>query len=270
MCYAGTNATTAPVVQIQIHDIDFEPGTEDDKDKTEVGFYVHRNFKMIDTCTIEDNHTMKVSLRNVKPAMECVRIIVQNVHDEEFFGSISLNVGQYILAASTAKNVPYKQWITLFDCTEDDEFDGVLGEDDEEFPKIQCTITVIEDDVLDKSQDDISQKSPLIVQTEDSLDKSYKSAKTIDFKITSSSYVETKDAGANFATSNYLTQKTSSQTIQLGSNTAKFEDDLTVSTDQVQHKRATGGLAAKYHVQSKHHELPDEVLPLANPEVKPI
>lgn len=42
---------------------------------------------------------------------------------------------------------PYKQWITLFDSTEDDEFDGTLGEDDEEFPKIQCTITVLPDDL---------------------------------------------------------------------------------------------------------------------------
>lgn len=77
---------------IQVHDIDFEPGTADDKDKDEVGFYVHRNMKFVDTSTLEEVHVMRCPLRRVKP-QECVRIIVQNTTDEEFFGSISLNVG---------------------------------------------------------------------------------------------------------------------------------------------------------------------------------
>ena len=34
-------------------------------------------------------------------------------------------------------NVKQKIWITLFDYIEDDEYDGDLGEDDEEKPRVQ-------------------------------------------------------------------------------------------------------------------------------------
>ena len=127
-----------------MHDIDFEPGTQDDKDKEEVGFYVHRNMKFVDVSSLDDPHTMRVSLRHAK-AQECVRIIVQNQADEEFFGSISLNIHNYFFSSTVKYNHPYKQWITLFDDPEDDEYDGFLGKDDEEFPKLLCTITILED-----------------------------------------------------------------------------------------------------------------------------
>lgn len=53
-----------------------------------------------------------------------------------------------MLHPDTKYNTPYKQWLTLFDSTDDDEFDGVLGDDDEEFPKILCTITIIQEECL--------------------------------------------------------------------------------------------------------------------------
>lgn len=100
--------------------------------------------KFVDMSSLDDPHTMRVSLRHAK-AYECVRIIVQNQADEEFFGSISLNIHNYFFNSTVKYNHPYKQWITLFDDPEDDEFDGFLGEDDGEFPKLLCTITILED-----------------------------------------------------------------------------------------------------------------------------
>lgn len=143
-CIIETGKFSAPQIEIVVHDIDFEPGTQDDKDKEEVGFYVNRNMKFVDMATLDDPHTMRVSLKHAKP-QECVRIIVQNQADEEFFGSISVNIHNFFLTPNIEYNHPYKQWVTLFDDPEDDEYDGVLGDDDEEFPKLLCTITILED-----------------------------------------------------------------------------------------------------------------------------
>ena len=38
------------------------------------------------------------------------------------------------------------QWITLFDDTEDDEYDGDFGEDDEELPMIRVNFNAVKDD----------------------------------------------------------------------------------------------------------------------------
>jgi len=35
-------------------------------------------------------------------------------------------------------------WVTLFDDMEDDNFDGNLGEDDDELPRIYCHFEVVE------------------------------------------------------------------------------------------------------------------------------
>jgi hypothetical protein len=92
----GTGKFNAPQVTIYVHDIDFEPGQADNKDKHEVGFQVHRNMKLVDIASLEDPHLMRVSLRNAK-VTECIRILVQNQHDDEFFGSISINISKYLL-----------------------------------------------------------------------------------------------------------------------------------------------------------------------------
>ena len=62
---------------MQVHDVEFEDGVGDDKEKEEVGFYVYRNMKFVDMCELEDPHTVMVPLKNAKPE-EVVRIIVQN------------------------------------------------------------------------------------------------------------------------------------------------------------------------------------------------
>ena len=42
------------------------------------------------------------------------------------------------------KDKVYKQWITLFDDPEDDEFDGDLEVDDEDLPKIHVSFSITE------------------------------------------------------------------------------------------------------------------------------
>jgi hypothetical protein len=139
-----TGKTMAPTILVEVHDIEFEPGPE--IEKAEVGFYLHRNMKFVDSAAFEDPHVMRCPMRNAK-AQECVRVIVQNTQDDDFYGSISLNVANYLIGSSTKQNTPYRQWLTLFDSVEDDEFDGVLGEDDEEYPKVLVTVTVIQEEV---------------------------------------------------------------------------------------------------------------------------
>ena len=56
-------------------------------------------------------------------------------------GTISLNCGQYFKDQINF-GTKFQQWITLFDDTEDDEFDGDLGENDEELPMILTHMTV--------------------------------------------------------------------------------------------------------------------------------
>ena len=130
-------------LNVRVHDIDFEPGEHDSKDKEEVGFYTYRNMKFVDCSDLEEPHTIMVPLRNAKP-QEVVRVIVQNQDDDEFFGSISVPLKKYFLGEGVEKNHEYKQWITLFDDPEDDEYDGDFEVDDEDHPKIQVSFAITE------------------------------------------------------------------------------------------------------------------------------
>ena len=130
-------------LNVRVHDIDFEPGEHDSKDKEEVGFYTYRNMKFVDCSDLEEPHTIMVPLRNAKP-QEVVRVIVQNQDDDEFFGSISVPLKKYFLSDTLVKNHEYKQWITLFDDPEDDEYDGDFEVDDEDHPKIQVSFAITE------------------------------------------------------------------------------------------------------------------------------
>jgi hypothetical protein len=58
-------------------------------------------------------------------------------------GTISLNVEYFRnIQVNQGISETFTQWITLFDDVDDDEFDGDLGEDDEELPMIKTTFSV--------------------------------------------------------------------------------------------------------------------------------
>ena len=51
-------------------------------------------------------------------------------------GCISFTLDLFKFVSEDQYGKLFKQWITLFDDEDDDEFDGELGEDDEEMPMI--------------------------------------------------------------------------------------------------------------------------------------
>jgi hypothetical protein len=57
-------------------------------------------------------------------------------------GTISLNVEYFRNLTPAQHGETYTQWITLFDDQDDDEYDGDLGEDDEELPMLRAHFTV--------------------------------------------------------------------------------------------------------------------------------
>jgi hypothetical protein len=57
-------------------------------------------------------------------------------------GTISLNVEYFRNVTIDQHGETFTQWITLFDDVDDDEFDGDLGEDDEELPMIKTTFVI--------------------------------------------------------------------------------------------------------------------------------
>jgi hypothetical protein len=59
-------------------------------------------------------------------------------------GTISLNMEYFRNVEPRNLGQTFRQNITLFDDVDDDEFDGDLGEDDEELPMIRTSISVIE------------------------------------------------------------------------------------------------------------------------------
>ena len=120
-------------LNVKVYDYLFE-NQPDDVKLEDLGFYVYRNMKFLDCADLEDPHTVMVPLRSAK-IEEVVRIIVQDRDEEDrFFGSVSLPLKKYFLHEEIVKNKEYKQWIALFEDPEDDEYDGVLEEDDEEDP----------------------------------------------------------------------------------------------------------------------------------------
>ena len=57
------------------------------------------------------------------------------------------------------KNKEYRQWITLFDSPEDDEFDGELEENDEDLPRIEVTFSITEVQTTPTGQPIVQQQS---------------------------------------------------------------------------------------------------------------
>jgi len=67
--------------------------------------------------------------------------------DEERHGSVSFGLDQYFGREAVEPiqvGNRYRQWITLFDHPDDDIYDGILGEDDEEVPRVLLEFLVDE------------------------------------------------------------------------------------------------------------------------------
>jgi len=72
----------------------------------------------------------------MKETAEKLQFIVKSLGEADtFHGSISFPLKEYFLAMP---NLSTSHWVTLFDDMEDDIYDGNLGENDEELPRIHC------------------------------------------------------------------------------------------------------------------------------------
>lgn len=75
-------------------------------------------------------------------------------------GTISLNTEYFRNVPVAQHGQTLTQWITLFDDQDDDEYDGDLGEDDEELPMLRSHFTVQVDQPLQESTPSPQKNSP--------------------------------------------------------------------------------------------------------------
>ena len=69
-------------------------------------------------------------------------LIVKDIeNDEPYVGSVS--IARSILKESNRGQV-YSMWVTLFDDQGDDEYDGQMGLNDDEEPRVQLELTISE------------------------------------------------------------------------------------------------------------------------------
>lgn len=120
--------------------LDIDLGEEFDfVEKTQLAFYVSLGGKLLDVLVLSSGqNSVKVPL--VSPeAREKVAIVVKSLgKDEVKVGSISIPQETFFMAGDSR----HKQWITLFDHVDDDEYDGEMGENDDEAPRVRFSFEI--------------------------------------------------------------------------------------------------------------------------------
>jgi hypothetical protein len=103
--------------------------------KEHLGFYIFLGPNLLDVLTLPKSgptNPVKIPLSTLI-STDMVKIVAKTLGvDEVIVGSIS--VPQYIILNGGLNS--YNQWITLFEHGDDDEYDGQMGINDEEEPKI--------------------------------------------------------------------------------------------------------------------------------------
>lgn len=90
------------------------------------------------------DHTAAIVDLNNSPSAVDPRLvfIVKDLHNEEpYVGSVSIARS---IVHEGALDKTYRMWITLFDDQNDDEYDGAMGVNDEEQPRILVEMTLLE------------------------------------------------------------------------------------------------------------------------------
>ena len=98
--------------------------------------------RLLDVLVLGDlEQKLRVSLS--KPA-DSIQIIIKFLgKDERKLGSVSLPARMFL---ESQPNRTYKHWVTILDHLDDDEFDGELGENDDESPRILLEYTTLFED----------------------------------------------------------------------------------------------------------------------------
>lgn len=144
----------ARILTISVNDIKFDPEDEitPQLKKDSIVYYFYLNKDMLGQSSLQNGYQslqIQLSSKVLNDASNVVRIIAKDhsltVEGGEFMqvGTISINCEHYLKSfPDNNLGKQFTQWITLFDDTEDDEFDGELAEDDEELPMVRASLKI--------------------------------------------------------------------------------------------------------------------------------
>ncbi len=109
--------------------------------KENLGFYVFLGLNLLDVLMLPKSgptNPVKIPLSTLISS-DMVRIVTKTLGvDEQIVGSIS--IPQYIILQGGLAS--YTQWITLFEHQDDDEYDGQMGLNDDEEPKVLVNFNI--------------------------------------------------------------------------------------------------------------------------------
>lgn len=117
-------------------DIELEP-EQAHIDKEQIGFFVSQGGRLQDVLVIAQTSAPQMAVRVPlsapgEPQDKIVVIAKQVGQGEVKVGSVSLPQELFLSCGESE----YKQWITLFDHLDDDDYDGDFGDNDEETPRV--------------------------------------------------------------------------------------------------------------------------------------
>jgi hypothetical protein len=117
-----------PATQIVVTVSDLEPLDSDIISLQDISFRVCLGLDVVSYSSYQDIKSVPVDMKAL--ASTCIRVMVFNKNT--LYGCISFdNQTEFGEQGQT-----HKQWVTIFDDTDDDTYDGILGQDDEEGPRV--------------------------------------------------------------------------------------------------------------------------------------
>lgn len=117
-----------PANQVIVTVSDLEPLEHDLINLKDISFKVCANLNVVSVSSYEDVKSVTLDMKVLETG--CIRVIVMN--KEQLYGSICFDSQTDF----GTQGQTHKQWVTLFDDTDDDVYDGTLGLDDEEGPRL--------------------------------------------------------------------------------------------------------------------------------------
>jgi hypothetical protein len=145
--------STGKTVLVKVSDVKFDPDDELTPrfKKTSVVYYVYLNDSLIGQSSASND--FKDQLVSLTPKVladytNVIRVIARDhgviLQNQEYgqVGTISINMEYFDKLDQSQEGKQFNQWITLFDDTSDDEYDGDFDESDNELPMIKTQFTI--------------------------------------------------------------------------------------------------------------------------------
>ncbi|TNV84425.1 hypothetical protein FGO68_gene11806 [Halteria grandinella] len=151
---SGASLSKNWFLTVGILDIELDPETESFHiDHSQLGFYVSLGTKLQDVLMLSSESTLQPQSQvriplsalsaydSIQPTEKLVISVRSVSHPDIRVGSVSIPQHLFLSCGETR----FKQWITLFDHADDDEYDGDFVENDEESPRVQFLFSVDQD-----------------------------------------------------------------------------------------------------------------------------